>query len=80
MNIFMWYRSEMFMRLMNCNEHIVQKILIRAGDAIATCCKSVETDRTTYAHTRNVRPSRIVPVKFSITLSRTCCNTKLKNH
>ena len=34
MNIFMWYRSEMFMRLMNCNEHIVQK-LIRAGDAIA---------------------------------------------
>ncbi len=66
-NIVMWYRSEMFMRLMNCKEHIEQKMLICAGDAIsATCCKSVETDRTTYAHTRNVDQAELLRTSFQL--------------
>jgi hypothetical protein len=62
MNIFMWYSSEMFMRLMNCKENIAQKVLVRE----ATRCESVDTDRTTYAHTHNVKQAELSRSSFQL--------------
>ncbi len=79
MNIFMWCRSNMFMRLMNCKEHIVQKNTCSGCNISNLLQKCWNRSHDICSHAQ-CRPSRIVAVKFSITLSRTCSNTKLKNH
>jgi hypothetical protein len=71
----------MFISLLNCKEHIVKQILVRAGDAIsATRCESVETERTTYAHTRNVDKAELSRSSFQLHCHEPVIHTKFQNN